>query len=148
MRFLMPFGDFGRHVGLLVARCSLAGIFLFSGYKNIGRIDLIAADLAQKGYPYAKVMAIVAALAALGGGVSLVLGMFTSLGCAALVLFLVPTTVSFHLHEALRGDTGQLIQTLKNLGLLGGLLALLGTGPGALSVDRRVFGRRRRGEDA
>ena len=139
----MAFGEFGRGLGLLLARWCLAGIFLYAGYKNIGRVDETAVQLASKGYPMAKVLAIVAALATLGGGASLFLGMFTRMGCLALVLFLLPTTWSFHAQEALKGDPAQAIQALKNLGLIGGLVALLGTGPGPWSVDQRVFARRR-----
>jgi len=139
----MALGELSRGLGLLLARWCLAGIFLYAGYKNIGRVDQTAVQLAAKAYPAPKVLAIIAALAALGGGASLVLGMFTRMGCVALVLFLLPTTWSFHAQEALRGDVGQTLQALKNLGLVGGLLALFGAGPGALSVDHHFFSRRR-----
>ena len=142
MRFRMASGDFGRGLGLLLARWCLAGIFLYAGYKNIGRIDETAVTLAAKGYPAPKVLAIVAALAALGGGASLVLGMFTRMGCVALICFLIPTTWTFHAKQALGGDPGQAIEALQNLGLIGGLLALIGIGPGGWSLDRRLFGRR------
>jgi putative oxidoreductase len=137
----MAFGDFGRNMGLLVARSSLAAVFLYNGYGNIGHIDQMAAELAAKGYPSARIMAIVASLAELGGGISLVLGMFTAAGCAALVLFLVPATVSYHLPGALAGDRMQIHAALQNLAIVGGLLALLGLGPGGWSIDRRIFRR-------
>jgi putative oxidoreductase len=143
----MSFGDFGRNIGLLVSRLALAAVFLYTGYRDIGHIDETALLLIQKGYPMGKVLAIVAALAEIGGGLSLALGMFTTIGCTALILFLVPTTVSFHLPGALARDPVQLQQALKNLAILGGLLAILTAGPGGWSIDRRIFTGRVEGEE-
>jgi putative oxidoreductase len=142
----MALRDTGRQVTILVARLCLAAIFLYSGYQNLFQIQDTAATLADKGYPAATVLALVAVAAKLLGGAAVALGAYTSLGCLALILFLVPATYSFHLLSALAsaragaraGDFMQTAQTLENLGLIAGLLLLWILGPGAASVDRLV----------
>jgi putative oxidoreductase len=135
----------GRSIGLLFARCALACLFLYTGWESLFHLSGVAADLQAKGYPAPKVFAVVATAAELLGGLSLILGALTPLGCLALILFLVPTTYSFHLAPALHasGDAqrSQMISVLKNLGLIGGLIALYFSGPGSLSVDARWFRR-------
>jgi putative oxidoreductase len=130
----------GRSFGLLIARVLLAALFLYTGYSSIGHIDATAAKLAASGYPAPKILAIVALAAQLAGGASLLLGLLTPLGCIALILFLLPTTYTFHIQDALAGDTRQLIEAGKNLAIVGGLIALLFTGPGSISVDGRIMG--------
>src|SRR5262244_2463778 len=107
----------GRSFGLLLARIALSGIFLYTGFENVQHIGETATQLAKLGYPVAHVLTVVAAIAELGGGISLLLGALTPLGCIALILFLIPTTYSFHIPGLLEGNPAQVIQTLKNLGL-------------------------------
>src|SRR5262249_8095762 len=104
----------GHSFGLLIVRIALAGIFLYTGFENVQRIGETATQLATLGYPVAHVLAVVAAIAELGGGISILLGALTPLGCIALILFLLPTTYSFHIPGLLEGNAGQIIQTLKN----------------------------------
>ncbi len=132
----------GRSFALLLARIGLAALFLYTGFLAIQRTGATAQQLEGLGYPVPNVLAIVAAIAQLAGGLSILLGALTPLGCISLILFLLPTTYSFHLPGLLKGDQMQTIEALKNLGLVGGLLALLFTGPGRFSVDGRVMGNR------
>jgi putative oxidoreductase len=130
----------GRSVGLLIARVLLAAIFLYTGFNAIQVTSQTTEQLTSMGYPVPKILAIVATVAQLGGGASLLLGLLTPLGCISLILFLLPTTYSFHLPGLLKGDQMQAIEALKNLAIVGGLIALLFTGPGRFSFDGRVMG--------
>jgi putative oxidoreductase len=130
----------GRSFGLLLARVGLAAIFLYTGFNAIQITGQTAEKLATFGYPVPNILAIVAAIAQLAGGVSILLGALTPLGCIALILFLLPVTYSFHLPGLLQGDSGETINALKNLGLVGGLVALLFTGPGRFSIDGKIMG--------
>jgi len=130
----------GRSFALLLARIGLASTFLYSGFGNIQHTGETAAKLASLGYPVPNIMAIVAAIAELAGGISVLLGALTPLGCIALILFLIPTTYSFHIPGLLKNDPGEIINTLKNAGLIGGFIALLFSGPGRFSVDGRIMG--------
>ena len=135
----------GRSLGLLLARIGLAAIFLYTGFNNVQHTGETAEKLVQWGYPAPNILAIVAAIAELGGGLSVLLGALTPLGCIALILFLLPTTYSFHLREVLQGNQGELLNVLKNLGLLGGLIALLFAGAGRFSIDGRIMRSRQGG---
>ena len=72
------------------------------------------------------------------GAISLILGYKTRFGAAALLIFLIPTTIIFHNPSI---DPEQLTHFMKNLTIIGGLLMVLGFGPGIFSLDC-YFGRR------
>jgi putative oxidoreductase len=129
----------GRGLGLLIARICLAGIFGWTAFHNVQNTGETATQLASMGYPIPNILAIVAVAAEIGGALSLLLGLLTPLGCLSLILFLLPTTYSFHLPQALQGNGEQVAACLKNLALVGGLIALMFAGPGRFSVDGRVM---------
>jgi uncharacterized membrane protein YphA (DoxX/SURF4 family) len=54
-------------------------------------------------------------------------------------LVLIPTTYSFHIQQALAGNQEQITNSLKNAALIGGLIALMFSGPGRFSFDGRVM---------
>lgn len=66
-----------------------------------------------------------------GGGLALLLGWNVRYAAFALVLFLVPATLIFHTDFA---DQSQMIHFLKNLAIMGGLLALAAAGSGSMSL--------------
>jgi putative oxidoreductase len=55
-------------------------------------------------------------------------------------LHLIPTTAIFHNFWALQGMEQQdnMINFLKNLAIMGGLLVLAANGPGSYSIDERA----------
>ena len=74
------------------------------------------------------------------GGLMLLLGWYTRLGCLILMLYLLPVTLIFHgFWNYVGADRAlQLTMFLKNLTIYGGLL-LLGTyGPGRWSLDASI----------
>lgn len=123
-------------VGPLVARVLLAVIFLYSGWTKVIAPGRAAAAVAGHGLPYASAGAWVAAAAEILGGLALVLGLKTRLAAVGLLVYLLVVSYVFHWHPALRGDQAQIIQLLKNAGLVGGMLLLAAHGPGSASVDR------------
>ncbi len=68
--------------------------------------------------------------------VLLALGLKTRLAAVAAILYVLVVTWFFHWHPTMRGDVGQIVQVLKNAGLVGGLLLLASFGPGRASIDR------------
>lgn len=129
----------GRGLGLLIARICLAAVFAWTGFHNVQHTGETATALAGMGYPAPNILAIVAVAAEIGGALSLLLGILTPLGCLSLILFLLPTTYSFHLRQALGGNADQVTNCLKNMALVGGLIALMFSGPGRFSFDGRVM---------
>lgn len=120
----------------LFARGCLSAIFIYSGIGHCFNFAGIQQAIVSKGLPAAlgMVMAIGAIVLLLGGGLSVLLGLKARWGAIALILFLIPTTLLFHLDVTQKMEQ---IQFLKNVGLMGGLLLLAQTGPGRYSFDNR-----------
>lgn len=116
-------------------------MFLYAGVNHLRGLDGLATRLASAGWPAPSVLAVLATIATLAGGASVLLGALTPLGCLSIVLFLIPATWGFHVPQALAGEGAQVIQTWKNLAMMGGALFLLAAGPGDFSVDRHLRGR-------
>lgn len=127
--------DKRSNAALLLGRLGLGAIFLVSGLGKVTAWAGTAAYAAAKGVP-ASLLAGAVALEILGG-LSLIAGLKARWGAVALLVFLVPVTLVFHGFWAYQGADAHLqsIQFMKNLSIAGGLLAVLGAGPGALSVD-------------
>ena len=122
----------------LVGRVLLAAIFLLSGFNKIMDPAGTQGYMAAMGMTWATGLLYAGAIVLeIGGGVSVLLGYWARVGAAALVCFMIPTTLIFHSHF---GDQNQLIHFLKNLAMVGGLLYVMAYGPGPLSLDRG-FGR-------
>lgn len=124
----------------LIARICLAGIFLWSGFGKIQNPAGTLQLMASMGIPFTPVLLIGSIIFELGGAFSMLLGYKTRWGAIALVIFMIPTTLIFH---ARVGDPMQIIQLLKNLAIIGGLLMLIYAGPGRLSLDLRKASRKR-----
>lgn len=78
-------------------------------------------------------------LVELGGGLALLFGYQARLAAALLALWLVPVTLTFHNFWAFHGpdQQAQVVNFLKNLAIIGGLLRLASDGAGAISLDAR-----------
>jgi putative oxidoreductase len=69
-----------------------------------------------------------------GGGLCVLLGLFTRWAALALAGFCVIAGIIFHWQP---GDMMQMINFMKNITIAGGFLVLAGSGPGALALDNR-----------
>jgi putative oxidoreductase len=123
----------GKALAMLIGRILLVYIFLVSGWGKIGNFAGTAQMMAQHGIPMAPFFLVGAVFFEFGGSLLVILGFLTRWGALLLLIFLVPTTLIFHGNVA---DPMQKIQFMKNVALFGGVLFLLGAGPGRLSVDR------------
>jgi putative oxidoreductase len=125
----------------LAARVCLCLIFLKAGISHItGYADTVKM-MAGQGLPIPDVLLIFTIAFQLLGGLSLLLGYQVKIGSILLILFLIPATLVFH--NPL-GDPSQLNDFLKNIGLIGGLLMLIYTGAGALSLEQATAKKERR----
>lgn len=125
---------------LLIGRWALAAIFVISGAnKFLGGIDGVAAGIAAKGLPSALALAIAAAAVEIIGGLLIVLGWQTRVGCVLLIVFTVVASYFFHDFWAVAPEQyqAQFIQFMKNVAMIGGLFILYAAGPGRLSIDSR-----------
>jgi putative oxidoreductase len=122
----------------LLGRIALAVIFVISGYGKLTGFDGTVGYIASKGLAAPQVLAVIALLIELGGGLALVIGWKARWAALLLVVFLLVITPIFHNFWAVPPEQmmGQKINFLKNLSMLGGMLLLFGFGPGRYSVDK------------
>jgi putative oxidoreductase len=115
---------------LLVARCMIAGVFLWSGAGRISGYDETGILMDEHGLVSQLVP--VAVAVEIAGALLLIVGFklrYTALGLAS---FSVMTALLFHANFI---DQGQMFHFLKNFAIVGGLLALYVCGPGRMSFD-------------
>ena len=127
MRYLAPLG-----------RLAFTAIFLVAPLGHFA--PQTVAYAAQQGVPFAGFLVPASGLLALAGGLSVLFGYHARLGAWALVVFLVPVTLTLHAFWAVQDPMmAQLQQAmfLKNLALLGGALLVAYHGAGPVSVDAR-----------
>jgi putative oxidoreductase len=115
---------------LLVARCLVAALFLWSGIGQVTGYDETAIYMTRHGL--IGTLLPIAVFVELSGAILLVVGYRTRFTCLALAGFCVVTALLFHANFT---DKTQMFHFLKNAAIAGGLLALYVTGPGRLSFD-------------
>ena len=107
-----------------LSRVLLAAIFLASGFGKITAFQAMVAMAGGAGLPWPTLGIAVAALVEIVGGLALLAGRQARWASLALFLFLIPATLVFH--AAHLGDPTQgrmqMIEVLKNLAIMGGLL--------------------------
>ena len=123
----------------LAGRTLLALIFIVSGFGKITGFSGTAAFMASKGLPMTEVLLVGAIAVEFLGGLMLVAGFKARWVAAAIFLFIIPTTIVFHNPMGLSGQEAQaqMINLMKNVAIMGGMLMVMAFGPGAWSVDRR-----------
>ena len=115
---------------LLVSRCLIAALFLWSGIGQISGYNETAIFMSRHGL--IGHLLPVAVFIELSGAILMIVGYRMRFTCLALAGFCVVTALLFHANFA---DKAQMFHFLKNAAIAGGLLALYVTGPGRLSFD-------------
>ncbi len=123
----------------LVGRILLALIFIISGYGKISGYAGTAGYMASKGLPMVALLLPLTILVELGGGLLIALGWKARWAAAAVFLFLIPVTLVFHNPAGLAPAEAQqqMINLLKNVSIMGGMLGLFAFGPGGFSLDAK-----------
>jgi putative oxidoreductase len=121
----------------LAGRILMSVMFLVSGFFKIGGYTQMVGYAAAKGVPMASVAIACAAVLELAGGLAILAGFQTRIAAWVLFLYLIPVTFFMHNFWALQGAEQQnnMINFLKNVAIMGGLVILAATGPGPYSVD-------------
>jgi putative oxidoreductase len=118
--------------GSLVGRILIALIFILSGVTKITGYAGTQGYMESMGVPGALLPVVI--VTELGGGILVMLGLWTRLAALALAGFCILAAVLFHANFS---DQIQMIMFLKNLAIAGGFLTLFAQGAGALSLDAR-----------
>ena len=123
----------------LIGRALLAFVFVPSGYAKIAGFAGLVGYINSKGVPFPEVCAAIAIAAELGLGILLLLGWQARWAALGLAIFVAVITPIFHNYWAMP-EAQQMMQKQafnKNIGLVGGLLALAAFGAGRWSIDGR-----------
>jgi putative oxidoreductase len=128
-----------NHSAMLVGRVLLSILFLTTGYRKLMGVAATAGYFGKLGFPMPEVLVWVAIAVELGGAILLIVGWKTRWAAWLLALFTLIATFAAHrfweFDAAQYGN--QMNHFLKNLAIVGALIFVAATGPGALSVDGR-----------
>ena len=120
----------GNSSVLLVARCLVAGLFLWSGVGQVQGYDETAAFMIHSGVM--SNLLPIAVFIELAGAILLIAGYRMRLTVLVLASFCVLTALLFHANFF---DHQQMFHFLKNCAIAGGLLSFYVSGAGRLSFD-------------
>ncbi len=123
----------------LLGRVLLAALFVPAGFGKIAGFAGTVGYIGSVGLPLPQVGAVVAIVVELGVGLMLLAGFKVRLAAIVLALFTLAASFFFHNFWAMPADKVmvQQLMFMKNIGIIGGLLAFAAFGAGRFSVDRR-----------
>ncbi len=116
----------------LVGRVLIATLFVLAGWGKVSAYAGTQAYMQHAGVPGGLLPLVI--LLELGGGLAIVIGLYTRPVALLLAGFSIIAGALFHGGSA---DQMQQIMLLKDIGLAGGFLFLVANGAGRLSVDAR-----------
>lgn len=126
--------DMARSHGTLLARLVIGIFFISAGIGKIGSgfglgmgFAKSAGYIAGTGMPLPEVALVIAILLEIGGGLGVLLGWYFAEAAAALAFVCILTAIVFHGNI---GDPMQRLAFFKNLAIAGGLMYMIGYGPG------------------
>src|SRR4051812_33247284 len=126
-----------RRYLFVAGRTLVSIIFILSGINKVSDWAGNSQYMATQGMPLIPLFLSAAILIELAGGLSLLLGWFTGWSATLLFLYLIPTTLIFHNFWAYTGmeQQTQLVNFLKNLAIMGGLLLVACEARDAQSIE-------------
>jgi len=127
-----------RMYGPLVGRVLLALIFIIAGFGKITGLEGTVGYMQAYNVPMTQVLAVLAIIVELGGGLMIAVGWKARWAAAAIFIFVLVASFIFHAFWAVPADQAQLqnIMFMKNLAIMGGMLYIIVYGSGPLSVDK------------
>lgn len=112
----------------LIGRVLYGGILAFMSKSHFTDLGSMAAYARSKGVPMPKASILISGLLLLFGGLSILTGAYTFIGCLGLLLFFIvvtPTMHDFWHMEDPQQYKAQQVNFLKNLALTGGILVFM-----------------------
>jgi putative oxidoreductase len=128
---------------LLAGRILLALMFVISGFGKLANAGPTAQFMATGGLPEVAALAVLVGLFEVLAGIALIVGFKAQWAALALGAFTVLASLLFHAYWSAPADQQyvQQLMFLKNLAVVGGMLAVAAFGAGGFSVDA-MFRRR------
>jgi putative oxidoreductase len=117
----------------------MVALFLPAGLSKIGGFEGTVGYIASVGLPMASLGAVLAIAVEVLAPLALLVGWRTRWAALVLAVFTLVASVFFHNFWAMPAEQQfmQQLMFMKNLGVVGGLLALAAFGAGAWSLDER-----------
>jgi len=116
-----------EHAAFLIGKILLGGYFAFSGLNHFMNSQQMSGWVESKGLPQPKAMVYISGIILLLGGLGIIAGAYPVLSIGLLGGFLIVANMTVHDFWNLEeGRQEQMTHFLKNAGLLGALLMLLG----------------------
>jgi len=134
-----------EHISPLIGRWVIAYFFLGEAWARLAGFDATTAMLRAQHVPAAPALLVVALAVMALGGLSLVFGLQTRHGAMLLFAFTVIVSVLLHAYWTAQNATDRAADYdifIRNIAIAGGLLFLVGMGPGPLALDNA--GRKKR----
>jgi putative oxidoreductase len=127
------------NITALLGRLLISPIFLFSGFSKLAMYSQVVGFAAAKGMPMPEIAIALAAATEIICGLAVLIGFKTRAAAWLLFLYLIPTTLIFHNFWASSGveHQEQMMNFVKNVTIMGGLLILAANGAGGYSLDGR-----------
>ena len=123
----------------LVGRILLGLMFVMSGFGKIVGFEGTAGYIASRGLPWPELVTALTIVVELGGGLMLLLGLYSRWAGLALAAFSILAAVLFHNYwnADAASHMGQYINFWKNVSIAGGMLLITAFGPGSISIEGR-----------
>jgi putative oxidoreductase len=113
---------------LIIGRIILGVFFIYSGVNHFIGFKMMTQYAKMKGVPFPAIAQGVTGLMLLLGGLSIVFGLYPSVGIVLLVAFLVPVSLMMHNFWKIEDPMLKMadrVNFMKNMALVGALLMLL-----------------------
>ena len=119
---------------LLVGRILLVVMFLLSGISKTIKFQDGLAEINAKHLPLPRIALVMTIVLQMVASIMIVLGHYINFAATALTLFTLATALVFYDFWNFRGNERALLQTgfLEHISIIGGMLLLIGAGPGTL----------------
>lgn len=121
----------------LLGRVLMSLIFIVAGVQKIPAFSMMKGYIAMSHLPFPSLALSIAIAIEVLGGLAILVGFWTRFTAWVVFLYLIPTTLFFHLLPALNGmdRANNIMNVEKNLAIMGGLLFLAVLGAGRFSFD-------------
>jgi putative oxidoreductase len=129
-------GSVTRNLGALIGRALMSAIFIWSGYGKLVAAAGTTAYFASLGVTLPGAAWLVAVVVELGGGLALLLGIYTRPAALGLAAWSIATAVVAHSNFA---DHNMQIHFMKNVAIAGGFIFLVVFGAGTYTIERAVL---------
>jgi putative oxidoreductase len=139
-----PFGLAINGYASLAARICLSAVYLYSGISKLVDVSAGMAEVAGLGLPAPGAFLALTNLDQIGGGLMVLVGLWTRLAAFVLLGFTIVATALAHNPLGLAGTEFQRQATtsLEHLAIVGGFLLLIAAGAGPISIDGWIARRR------